>query len=84
MIRHNVSPELPSRPDWVPLTMRCGQCDRDWDDWQPTNCAPLVWTAHLKTIRCPYCSAKRKLMIRLGPQTDGTDDTGDTGETNNG
>lgn len=61
------NPELPSSPAWVPLTMRCGGCDRDWDDWQPSNCAPRVWIAHVKTLRCPYCSARRKLMIRLGP-----------------
>lgn len=58
-------PTLP-KPTWVPLDMRCGACQYEWEDWQPCNCAPEVWIAALKALFCPKCGAERKLMIRTG------------------
>lgn len=60
-----MSEDVP-KPTWERLAMRCGPCGHEWDDWQPSNCAPSVWIAQVKSLYCPKCGAKRKLFIRFG------------------
>lgn len=52
------------KPTWEPLLLRCGPCGHGWQDWQPSNCAPDVWIAQMRSLRCPKCGAKRKLFMR--------------------
>jgi hypothetical protein len=54
------------KPTWEPLTLCCGACKHEWDDWQPLHVPAETWIAHVNTLRCPEC-AKRKLFMRASP-----------------
>jgi hypothetical protein len=53
-------------PTWVPLWLRCGPCGHKWDGWQPCYSPIPTWVAHIRSLRCPVCRAK-KLFIRTTP-----------------
>jgi hypothetical protein len=54
------------KPSWEPLWLRCGPCKHEWDSLQPCHCPIPTWVAHVRSLRCPLCGAK-KLLIRMTP-----------------
>ena len=69
-------PDMPPKPYWHPIWLRCGRCHHDWDDWQPAMCPIPTWVAHVKTFSCPKCSAsddprlyqaRPKILLRMTP-----------------
>jgi hypothetical protein len=53
-----------SKPTWHPLSVYCGGCGQDWDDWQPSGCVVAVWLAVMEALCCPHCGEDRRLFMR--------------------
>lgn len=54
-------------------SLRCMQCEHEWREKIIGNVPVNVWTAHVKSLRCPNCGAVwNRLAFREAQEPEGT------------